>query len=147
MGGKGGSQGTQPRTRFAQGATGERQQTGNQNQRRSSQRSMQPQTPQRQPSERDRLRIPENDLQNLYAPSPKANPQAPMPARIGVRAERRAYNPTLAIPQKDIDALYGYGPTYAIPERDINQLYGTSTAGGDSLLGDDDYDPITGEVF
>jgi hypothetical protein len=147
MGGKG-SSGSNDRMRFSSPATGDGGGGGQQNLQRPRQQPQTQQMPQRQQrpqSARDMgLRIGEEALQNLYAPKQKPSPQAPMPARIGVRAERLAYNPTLAISaeeekrlQKDIDFERGYGPSFAIPD------FGGSTG---SLLGED-YDDVTGEIF
>jgi hypothetical protein len=148
MGGKG-SSGSNDRMRFSSPATGDGGGGGQQNLQRPRQQPQTQQMPQqrqqRPQSARDMgLRIGEEALQNLYAPKQKPSPQAPMPARIGVRAERLAYNPTLAISaeeekrlQKDIDFERGYGPSFAIPD------FGGSTG---SLLGED-YDDVTGEIF
>ena len=144
MGGKG-SGGTPPRIQFSQGPTGNQ---GPQ-QQRPQQRPQQQQRPQpaRQTTEQDRLRIGDEQLSRLYAPQQKPNPMAPLPARVGVRQERQAYNPELAFSQREIDDLYGYGPTFAIAEKDLQQLYGGGDGGMGSLLGDDDMDMDTlGEV-
>jgi hypothetical protein len=145
MGGKGGG-GYNNRMPLSQPATGGRNnqpQRGQQQSRSASARF------QSRPLLARSTRIPDNELVNLYAPPAKSSPQAPPPARIGVRAERQAYNPQLAIPQKDIDQLYGYGPTFAIPEKDIQGLYGGRGDGGMGSLLDEgeDYDSITGEIF
>ena len=135
MGGKGGG-GDNNRVGFSQPATGG---DNNQPQRKQQQQSRSASSrPQSRPRPERSTRIPDNELVNLYAPAAKPSPQAPMPARIGVRAERQAYNPQLAITQKDIDQLYGYGPTFAIPEKDIQDLYGGGGDGGMGSLLDDE---------
>lgn len=145
MGGKGGGGGSGQTIR-PRGQESDRSAGPNRQQRRQQRPPRNTPQPQRMPERRQQatpardagLRIGAEFITRLYTPAAKPPPTAP----------GSVTNPELAIPQKDIDRLYGYGPTYAIPESDIRRLYGGSGEGGGSLLSEgEDFDSITGEVF
>lgn len=127
MGGKGSSSAPpRPQGQPATGNSGPQRSQGpqRQQQQRPPGRTPQPNRMPQQPQSRPRdmgLRIGEEAIVNLYSPRQKPSPMTPLPARVGVRQERRPYNPELAISaaeerqlQKNIDFERGYGPSFAI---------------------------------
>ena len=109
MGGKGGGGGNNMPRPPGQQATGQDPFAGGGKRQPPPQRqqSPAPSSPRSRPmpTERDRLRIGEDKLQGLYAPSKKPSPLTPLPARVGVRQERRPFpDPNLKFTDAELNA-------------------------------------------